>query len=33
MNKLNTSIVRWKAWSPENIIFKSNTLVKEGFTL
>ena len=29
MNKLNTSIVRWKTWSPENIIFKSNTLVKK----
>ena len=29
MNKLNTSIVRWKTWSPENVIFKSNQLVKK----
>lgn len=29
MNKLNTSNVRWKTWSPENVIFKSNALVKK----
>ena len=29
MNKLNTSNVNWKTWSPENVIFKSNQLVKK----
>ena len=29
MNHLNTSNVRWKTWSPENIFFKSNSLVKK----
>jgi len=29
MNKLNTSNVCWKTWSPENVVFKSNQLVKK----
>ena len=29
MNNLNTTNVRWKTWSPNNIIFKSNSLVKK----
>lgn len=29
MNKLNTYNVRWKTWSPENLIFKSNQLIKK----
>ena len=29
MKNLNTTNVRWKTWSPNNIIFKSNSLVKK----
>ena len=29
MNYFTNTNVRWKTWSPENVIFKSNQLVKK----
>ena len=29
MNHFTNTNVRWKTWSPENVIFKSNQLVKK----